>query len=525
MPGEILVKFKEKKGIQTLGVEIQSQNELFDNIYRLKLGKGADIFEIIDGFKNNPDVIYAEPNYIRHICKTPNDTYFNQQWGLSKIQAPQGWDIEKGSSGVIIAILDTGIDYNHPDLKLKIVGSISFVNGQSPMDGHGHGTHVSGIAGASTNNSIGVSGLAWNCNLLAVKCLDNKGYGTDSDISLAIRYAADYPGVKVINMSFGGSDVGNTLKDACDYAYGTKGTLLVAAAGNDGTQEIFYPAGYESVMAVAATDSNDQKAYFSNYGDWVDISAPGVSILSTIPDNSYDYFNGTSMASPFVAGLAGLLFSKYSTITNKEVFNEIQTRSDDVGIWINGGRINVHCALKGENRKPKDFSIIQPEGWTSSPYPVFKWSKSEDLDWGDKITYSIILNNETVATKIEETFWIPDFSRPLSLNTTYSWQVIAVDSRGSTTSLGTSTFTTTSFKVFPNPARFGKTVIFRGTPLSSKETSISIYTLAGELVERLPENKGGDVLWDTKNIASGVYLYIISNPDKIFASGKIGIIK
>ncbi|MEW5995022.1 MAG: S8 family serine peptidase, partial [Candidatus Zixiibacteriota bacterium] len=143
----------------------------------------------------------------------------------------------------------------------------------------------------------------------------------------------------------------------------------------DGTEEIFYPAGYENVMAVAATDEYDNKAWFSNYGNWVDVASPGVYILSTIPGNQYAYFKGTSMASPFVAGLAGLLFSKYATSTNTWVFDEIRKRSDNINIEINGGRINAYYTLKRENRPPEPFPLIQPEnnGYTLNQYPTFKW--------------------------------------------------------------------------------------------------------------------------------------------------------
>ncbi|MEW6103467.1 MAG: S8 family serine peptidase [bacterium] len=527
VPGEILVKFKEKK--QILTIETQSMDFLFDNIYRIKLKKGIGVSDMIDKLKDNPDVIYVEPNYILKAYITPNDPKFNDQWALPKISAPDAWDIEKGTTSVIIAILDTGIDYNHPDLSGKIIGSQSFVpDEKDPMDGNGHGSHVSGIAGAETNNGTGTAGLAWNCKILAIKCLDKYGYGDNANISLAINYAADN-GAKVINMSLGGYNGGNVLKDACDYAY-NKGVFIVAAAGNDGINEKCYPAAYDNVMAVAATDRYDQKAYFSNYGNWVDIAAPGVSILSTTPGNEYKSFSGTSMSSPFVAGLAGLLFSKYHGATNAFIFNEIRNRADNIQ-RPDFGRINALYSLCGENRPPNEFSIIQPanNGWTSSQYPKFKWSTSCDLDWNDKITYSVFLGKikdelKNVANTTD-TSWIPAFKEPLAMNTTYNWQIIASDSRGGTASSSISTFTTTSIKVFPNPARFGQIVKFRGSPLTFKDTFISIYTISGELVEKFEAGKGEEISWNTKDIASGVYLYTISNLDKIFSSGKIGVIK
>ncbi|MEW6006841.1 MAG: S8 family serine peptidase [bacterium] len=528
---EILVKFREKKGLQTMGIEVQSIEPLFDNTYRLKLKKGIKVFDTIDKLKQNPDVVYAEPNYIRKAYITPNDPKFNDQWSFPKISAPAAWDIEKGTSSVVIAILDTGIDYTHPDLNDKIIGSQSFVPYEKdPMDYHSHGSHVSGIAAGETNNGIGIAGLAWNCKILAIKCLDKYGYGNDADISLAIRYSADN-GAKVINMSLGAPQVGNFLKDACDYAY-NKNVFIVAAAGNDGTEEKNYPAAYDNVMAVAATDSNDNKAWFSQYGSWVDISAPGVYILSTIPEEkgTYAYMSGTSMASPFVAGLAGLLFSRYPGATNAFVFSEIRNRSDNIK-REDFGRINVLYSLWGENRPPSAFSITQPEnnGWTSSQYPTFRWSTSFDPDWKDEIRYSVFLRKGEEGLKnvanTSDTFWTPNFKKPLAMDTTYSWQVIASDSQGGTASSSISTFTTTSIKVFPNPAKFGQIVRFRGSPLTFKDTFILIYTISGELVLKLPAGRGEEISWDTKNIASGVYLYTISNSDKTFGLGKIGVIK
>ncbi|MEW6482380.1 MAG: S8 family serine peptidase [bacterium] len=343
--GEVLVKVKDKKALSNLGISILSQEHLFDKTYKLSVS--GDIFEIISSLKKNPDVVYAEPNYIRHICISPNDPDFSKQWGLNKVSAPSAWDISTGTDNVIIAIVDTGVDYTHPDLAGKVIKGRDFVNNDNdPMDDNEHGTHVAGIASAITNNAIGIAGLAWNCKLLAVKCLDDKGFGNDADIDKAIRYAADN-GAKVINMSFGGEDVGETIKDACDYAY-NKGVFLVAAAGNYpqipyGSE--CYPAAYDNVMAVAATNQSDRKADFSNYGNWVDVSAPGVDIYSTIRNNSYAYKDGTSMATPFVASLGGLIFSKNPLWNNNMVMRAIKEGGDDIGEYKIGRRINAKKSL------------------------------------------------------------------------------------------------------------------------------------------------------------------------------------
>ncbi|MEW6681018.1 MAG: S8 family serine peptidase, partial [bacterium] len=360
--GEVLVKVRDKKAISSLGVSILSQEHLFDKTYKLSVS--GDIFEVISSLKKNPDVVYAEPNYIRHICVSPNDPDFSKQWGLNKVSAPSAWDISTGTDNVIIAIVDTGVDYTHPDLAGKVIKGRDFVNNDNdPMDDNDHGTHVTGIAAAETNNGTGIAGLAWNCKLLAVKCLDDKGFGNDADIDKAIRYAADN-GAKVINMSFGGEEAGITIKEACDYAY-NKGVFLVAATGNDGNATMFYPAGYENVMAVAATNQNDQKAGFSNYGGWVDVASPGMDIYSTIPNSKYAYLDGTSMASPFVAGLGGLLFSKYPLFTNGSVAYTIKYSGDDLGIPGIGRRVNCDKAIRLEVATETETST---KTWTFMVY-------------------------------------------------------------------------------------------------------------------------------------------------------------
>ncbi|MDI6751315.1 MAG: S8 family serine peptidase [bacterium] len=191
---EVLVKFRNgvsPASIKSKATNILSIEPLFETTYKISFSKSS-VEKMIKTPQSNPDIIYAEPNYIRHICGTPNDTYFGNQWGLPKIQAPSAWDIEKGTETVIIAIIDTGVDYDHPDLKDKVIKGWDYANNDSdPMDdhslnGHSHGTHVAGIAAASTNNGKGIAGVAWNCKILAVKCLDSSGWGDDACCAQAI---------------------------------------------------------------------------------------------------------------------------------------------------------------------------------------------------------------------------------------------------------------------------------------------------------------------------------------------------
>jgi thermitase len=370
VPGEVLVKFKKGASLASARAVLSAQNARAVGeipvlgVQRLNVPEGQEL-AIIEALQRNPLVEYAEPNYIiRAIDTIPDDTYFNPpyslQWGLTKIQAPTAWDITIGSSDIIIAIVDTGVAQGHEDLSSKIVPGYDFYWGDSdPEDdhssnGHSHGTHAAGIAAATTNNSTGVAGLSWGARIMPVKVLGPDGRGSVDSVANGIIYAADN-GAQVINMSLGGTDLANneTLKGAVNYAYG-QGCLLVAAAGNcdPNCYEPLYPAAYDHVVAVAATDSSDNRAWFSNYGSYVDVAAPGVSIYSTVRDiyGSYGYKDGTSMATPFVSGLAALIWSVCPDYTNDQVESQIETTAVDLGTpgwdqYYGHGRIDAHAAL------------------------------------------------------------------------------------------------------------------------------------------------------------------------------------
>jgi len=325
----------------------------------------------IASYSMQREVSYVEVDSVAQAADVPNDTYFNLQWGLTKVKAPQAWDITKGSGGVVIAILDSGIDVNHPDLAGKIVSSVNFTDSTTPYaNGQSHGTHVAGIAAAITNNGIGVAGLGRNCSLMNVKVLGDNGYGYYSWIAQGIIWAADH-GAEVINLSLGGSSASSTLENAVNYAWG-KGVLVVAAAGNNGSTSAFYPAYYTNCIAVGATDSNDALATWSNHGSWVDVAAPGVSIYSCMPDNQYDYKSGTSMASPYVAGLGGLVFSVANDANgdgklNDEVRSAIEASCDNVSVDVAYGRINAYRAVQMDSSPPTPTPTPTP---TPVPTPT-----------------------------------------------------------------------------------------------------------------------------------------------------------
>lgn len=365
VPGEILVQFKP--GVSALGAQntlaaqgLQATGAIpAIGVLKVKVRPGQEL-ETIAALERYPNLAYAEPNHVAFVFETiPNDPRYLNQWGLPKISAPAAWDITTGSSEVVIAVVDTGIDLEHPDFNCpgKFVSGYDFYNGDSnPDDDNGHGTHVAGIAAACTNNATGVAGVAWGARLMPVKVLSGGGGGTYETVAQGITYAADN-GADIINLSLGGLDPSTTLANAIQYAV-NRGVLVVAAAGNcaqDGYQcryiynPIMYPAAYETTFAVAATDSNDAWANFSEYHPYVDVAAPGVSIISTVP-GGYTYLNGTSMATPYVSGLAALVWSLDPDLTQEQVRQVIQSSADDLGTpgkddYFGYGRINAWQAL------------------------------------------------------------------------------------------------------------------------------------------------------------------------------------
>jgi subtilisin family serine protease len=251
-------------------------------------------------------VEYAEPNYIAQMADTiPNDTGWNNQYGLISIRAPQGWDLSIGSASVTIAIVDTGVDLMHPDLTGKIVPGFDFVNNDSiAQDDNGHGSHVAGIAAANSNNSTGVAGVSWGARIMPVKVLNASGNGTYVNVAQGIDWATDH-GAQIVNLSLGGSNPASVLEDAVNYAY-QKGVTLVASSGNTGATAVFYPAHYPHVIAVGAVDNLNNHAPYSNSGPELNLVAPGTSIYSTLI-GAYGLKTGTSMSAPFVSGLAAIL--------------------------------------------------------------------------------------------------------------------------------------------------------------------------------------------------------------------------
>jgi len=424
VPGEFIVKFKDNKVVQSYSFENlyekhriysmekvfkNSENTLLDNIYLFKVSIDSDILTIIEDFSNLPDVEYAETNGLSQTaCVIPNDIDFGKQWALentgqtggkvdSDIDAADAWDIVTGSSDIVIAVIDSGIDYTHPDLEDNIWSNTDEIpdngidddgNGfvddvigwdwwnddNDPLDDMGHGTSCAGIAGAVGNNGIGGAGVCWDCNIMPLKIMNDTGWTYFIDIASSIEYAADN-GADVISMSLRIYDNKTYIYDAVNYAYG-KGVVLVGGVGNENISDKAYPAAYDNVIAVGGTDHNDSRMYFycevcqqyhgSNYGPWVDVAAPAVDVFSTMPtyhvwfndifelEQNYDIMpGGTSFATPHVSGVAALMLSKYSTLSPDKVKLRIRKHVDPYysDEYIGTGRINAHLAIKNSKSK------------------------------------------------------------------------------------------------------------------------------------------------------------------------------
>jgi len=307
-------------------------------------------FRAVARYRANPNVVYAEVDgIVRAFGFTPNDPMLPDQWGLSRVEATLAWGATRGSSAIRIAILDTGIDNQHGDINPKVVLARNFSSSRTVSDRNGHGTHVAGIAAAVTNNARGVAGLGFNAVLMNGKVLGDDGSGTWSSVASGIIWAADN-GAQVINLSLGGTSHSAALEDAVNYAW-SRGVVLVAAAGNSNVSTLNYPAAYGNVIAVGATAQNDTRATFSNFGAWVDVAAPGVDILSAIPrdrrgNDRYARMSGTSMSAPFVAGLAGLVWTTSWGTSNTAVRDRIQATVDPITTdQPIGGRINAARAV------------------------------------------------------------------------------------------------------------------------------------------------------------------------------------
>ncbi len=434
-------------------MDVQSSSATFDysQFYVADIAKNLMMSEkeaLKDELSRNPDIAYVQWNHYYSLDAitesfTPNDSTFGDQWNLAKIQAPEAWEITKGDPSVKIGIIDTGIDYTHPDLIPNLYinpdedhnkngtfepwpsgekrNPITFeldpnglwgdfdsldqdqngytddvigwdftnqplnadnLNGFSdyetpdpdPFDENSHGTACAGIVAAATNNAIGVSGIAPNCKLVALRVFTALGYADDKDIASAIVYAADN-NIRVLNMSFGDVIISPLLKDAIQYAH-EKGVVMCASSGNAGGDGQHYPSGYDEVISTVATSPSEDISTFSTYGITVDVAAPGEGIITTMPfyDNYYtDSYGGTSAAAPHSAGIAALILSQHPEYTPDQVRGVLVSTADDIALegwdhFSGAGRVNAYRALQSTGTPvAKILSPTYDAGFSTEP--------------------------------------------------------------------------------------------------------------------------------------------------------------
>lgn len=362
----------------------------------VSLAGGSNLKEVIQHYQAQPGVAYAEPNYIVRADAVPNDPRYMELWAMNNtgqtggtpgadIRAPTAWDITTGSTNVIVAVIDTGIDYNHPDLAgnmwmnpdeipgngidddsngiIDDVHGARWVDGSGvptsgdPMDGNQHGTHCAGTIGGIGDNNVGVAGVNWRVRFMALKFLSDFGSGSTADAISAIEYAID-KGARLSNNSWGGGGFSQALQDAIDAA-GAANQLFIAAAGNSGTDNDsspHYPSSYssENIIAVASSDHFDERSSFSCFGrNSVDLAAPGSSILSTTPGGNYGILSGTSMATPHVTGAAALLWainpSASYNLVKEALMSSVDVRPAWSDVTVSGGRLNASAAMLALN--------------------------------------------------------------------------------------------------------------------------------------------------------------------------------
>jgi subtilisin family serine protease len=301
---------------------------------------------IIESLRRTGLYDYVERDYYAHTATTPNDPLYGSQWHLPQIKAPQAWALTTGAASVVIAVIDSGVDTTHPDLSSKLLPGWNFVsNTATIVDYVGHGTAVSGTVAAASNNSLGVSGVNWSSMIMPLVVVDSNDYASYSNIAAAIQYAADH-GARVINLSVGGSSPSSTLQNAVNYAW-SKGLVLFASAMNNSTSTPYYPAACSNVVAVSATDNNDNLAGFSNYGSWITLAAPGTNILTTTVGGGTGYWYGTSFSSPIAAGVAALALAVNPALTNSALVTLMEQNTDDIGApgfdtSFGWGRVNAY---------------------------------------------------------------------------------------------------------------------------------------------------------------------------------------
>ncbi|MGD6803427.1 S8 family serine peptidase [Rossellomorea vietnamensis] len=351
LPQRVIVQLKkplQKTGIEAEEYQLLSSKEHTSNpILTMEVPKGQEMEGFLKSLQKNEDVVFAEEDHIIKLAHTPTDPYYSLQWHHETIESEAAWNLTKGSSDVVVAVIDDGVDTAHPELSDKIVSPYDAVYNTATNSKGDHGTHVAGTIASSMDNGIGLAGVAPSASIMPIDVfVGDSAYS--SDVIDAIYYAVEN-GADIINMSLGSDTSSYYYNQAVQYAYNS-GVVVIAAAGNDNTSTPSYPASYPNVISVASTNEYDFKSSFSNYGSYIDIAAPGSGIYATYPYGSYGSMSGTSMASPVVAGVAALILANEPGLTNDQVAQRLYDTADDLGVsgkdsFYGNGRVNARKAV------------------------------------------------------------------------------------------------------------------------------------------------------------------------------------
>ncbi|GBD86758.1 thermophilic serine proteinase precursor [bacterium BMS3Abin03] len=473
--------------VDYLAKDLGKQSEVLSRIIKITVDESIPETSVLNLKNIDPTIEYIEKSHEYKMDIVPNDSLVNEQWALEKIQAFDAWNKTEGDVSVLLAIIDTGIDYLHPDLQNKIYlnpgetgtdanGDDKRSNGidddgngfvddyrgwdftdrvgfpfdssggdyldwdNDPMDEQGHGTYIAGIAGAETNNIIGIAGVAPNIKLLNLRAFDPSGYGEEDDVAAAILYAVQM-GARVINMSFGDDAFSLVLRDVISFAY-SQGVVLVGSSGNSGSTAPHYPSGYSEVISVGNSTSEDYVASNSNYGSTLDLVAPGSSIITTARNNNYAVISGTSAATPHVAGAAALILS-IQNFTNEEVKQIIKSTTDDIykpgwDLRSGAGRLNLYRAVTviapsviKINHPTQDFATLDNEITVNASVlsPLFV---SYSLFYGtgyNPTNWTALIENGTNQFSNEDIYTLDISSLPDSV---YAFRLVVQLSNGRT---------------------------------------------------------------------------------------------
>jgi len=456
--GEILVKFRGAAPTQINESDrvrkgIRSLKRLDEKgVHRVQLEPDISVAEAQAILSQDPEVEYAEPNYYRHLALDPNDLSYPSQWNLPIINAPTAWNAATDCAATPVAVIDSGVDYEHTDLAANIWSNLADVAGDGvdndgngyiddtmgwdfvaddndPMDENGHSTHVAGTIAAVGDNGQGVAGLCWDGQIMALRTFDAEGNGTVADVIEAMQYART-KGARVVNASYAGADFSQAEYDEISLL-NDSGILMVVAAGNEGADNDrlpSYPAGYDlpNIIAVAATDRNDRLASFSNFGAaTVHVAAPGDSIFSTYVNNDYAFGSGTSMAGPHVSGLAALVWNTNPGLAASQVrariLDGVDRLADLSGKIFTAGRINAYNSLLNIPAPPSRFAV----SGASDSQVVLGW----DGNYSDAVSVKIERRDSAQGAFVEIARVAPGTSvyrdTSVQASTTYSYRARA----------------------------------------------------------------------------------------------------